>query len=701
MFLQAVPVFAEGKEKEMNYTLLLRDSVENLKGCKLYVTAASFYRLCVNGRFVAFGPARTAGGFARVDELLLSKYHREGGNEIVIEVAGYACRSLSTVKQDSFVVAELRRGDEVLLATGRDFVGYRSAQRVQRVERYSGQRHFGEVYDLANELFADADRVMLAQIEKTPTYLQRVVPYPTYERVLPKTYSSRGHFAAYEPKEFRMNRYSFAETMTDFWGYYHEEEVVHHPYRWIQKQKMTHERSGKLPVTLSEGEYVLIDLGGVNVGFFEWSARTSAECEIVLGFSELCSPRKFEFTNMNVQNVIEYRLPADRRIHAHSFEPYAARFAVLMVKKGKLCISSFALRRFEHDRARLIPRKIRDARLRRIYAAAETTFLHNALDIYTDCPSRERAGWLCDSYFTARAEHFLTGESRVEDAFLENYRLYRPTGELPCGILPMCFPSDVQFLKREHPLPRWIPQWNMWYVLEVAEYLTLRRPDVDRELFRESVYGFLKYLEGFENADGLLQDLLSWNFVEWSTANEWVQNVNYPTNFLYAEALRAAGKLYGDADMIKKSARIRATTARLSFDGEVFIDNAVKGEDGVLCNTRNSSEAGQYYALLFGDLDITDPKYARLMAHVKNSFADFDTTGRGFVPVNAFIGLYLRIWLLMKLGERALLKENIKDFFGGMVKSTGTLWEYKQHKGSYDHGFASFVAEAICFAEKE
>ncbi len=702
MFKQAVPVFATGKEREMNYTLLLRADAEDLRGTKLYITAASFYRLTVNGKFVAFGPARAAGGYARVDELSLGKYNRKGGNEIVIEVAGYACRSLSTVRQDSFVVAELRRGEEVLLHTGRDFTGYRSAQRVQRVERYSGQRHFGEVYDLTEEnCFDEAYRVPLAQIEKSPDYLHRVVPYPTYERVSPKGYGSRGRFAAYEPKDFRMNRYSFAETMTDFWGYYHEDEVVHHPYRWIQKQKMTHERSGKLPVTLCEGEYVLIDLGAINVGFFEWSAGTLAECEIVLGFSELCSPRKFEFTNMNVQNVIEYRLPADRRIRAHSFEPYAARFAVLMVKKGKLCLSSFAMRRFEHDRARLIPRKIRDARLRRIYAAAETTFLHNALDIYTDCPSRERAGWLCDSYFTARAEHFLTGESRVEDAFLENYRLYRPTGELPDGILPMCFPSDVQFLKQEHPLPRWIPQWNMWYVLEVCEYLTERRPDVDRELFRESVYGFLRYLEGFENADGLLQDLLSWNFVEWSTANEWVRNVNYPTNFLYAEALRAAGRVFGDAALIEKSDRVRAKTAELSFDGEVFIDNAVLGEDGKLHNTKNSSEAGQYYALLFGDLDITDPRYAKLMAHVENSFADFDTTGREFVPVNAFIGLYLRIWLLMKLGKKELLASDIKSFFGGMVKSTGTLWEYKQHKGSYDHGFASFVALAIDFVESD
>ena len=26
-----------------------------------------------------------------------------------------------------------------------------------------------------------------------------------------------------------------------------------------------------------------------------------------------------------------------------------------------------------------------------------------------------------------------------------------------------------------------------------------------------------------------------------------------------------------------------------------------------------------------------------------------------------------------------------------LEKYTGTLWEYKQHKGSYDHGFASYA----------
>jgi len=695
MFKQAIPVFATGKENEMNYTLLLRATCAELRGCKLYITAASFYRLFVNGRFVAFGPARTAGGYARVDELALGRYGKKmGENEIVIEVAGYGCKSLSTVKQPSFAVAELRRGEEVLLCTGRDFEGYVSAHRVQCVDRYSHQRHFGEVWDLHEQSPFDAQyRVTLSPIAP-PSFLPRVVPYPTYEVEKCTEFSSQGHFRYHAPKVFYPYRYSASNA--GGWGHFAEEEVQTHPYRWVQNQKMTHNGCGKLPISLSAGEFVLFDMKRIHVGFFEWVGKVIEDCELVLAFTEFCSPRAFSFTNMNVQNVIEYRLSAGSEAKAQSFEPYSARLVCLMVRKGTLRLSSFAMRLFEHDRARILTAKVKDPALRRIRAAAETTFAHNAVDIYSDCPSRERAGWLCDSFFTGRAEYFLTGKSTVEDAFLENYRLYRYNGDLPKGALPMCYPADIRWTEEGG---KWIPQWNMWYVLEVCEYLTRRRPDVDKEIFRDSVYGVLNLLAKYENTDGLLQNLPSWNFVEWSTANEWVQDVNYPTNFLYAGILKAAGALYKDEEMLQKAAHVRTKTAQMSFDGEVFIDNAVKGADGVLHNTRNASEAGQYYAMLFGELDLSDARYQKLMQYVEDSFASFEKADREFVPVNAFIGLYLRLWLLMRLGKRELLGQDLKDFFGGMVAATGTLWEYKQHKGSYDHGFASFAALAIAFAE--
>ena len=161
-------------------------------------------------------------------------------------------------------------------------------------------------------------------------------------------------------------------------------------------------------------------------------------------------------------------------------------------------------------------------------------------------------------------------------------------------------------------------------------------------------------------------------------------------------------KLYGEKKLIEKAERIRKNALALSFDGEVFCDNAVRSGDK-LERTKNSSEACQYYALLFGDIDIDAPEYKFLKKHILDGFCTFaqNTQGREFVPVNAFIGRYLRIMALQKMSEKAILLENIASFFGGMVSSTGTLWEYKQKKGSYDHGFASYAAVALaeCIAD--
>ena len=450
MFNKAIPVFARDKAREQNYQLILRATVDSLKDTTIYLAACSFYRLTVNGKFVAFGPARTAGGYARVDAVKLGSYDICGRNsEILIEVAGYYCMSLSTVKQPSFVTAELRRGDDVILATGRegDFVGYCNCYRVQQVERYSKQRHFGEIWDLTpSDRFSDEYRVSLEESEFKPTYLDRRVPAPTFEVVDADGFVSGGHYrydASYPCQE---NRYSGNEMDAEI-GQFYEPNLVSRPYRWIQKQHLTQNvGAGSFPIQIGAGEYVMIDLHKIEVGFLGLSMTADEESDVVLGFSELCSPNSFAFTNINCQNVIEYFLPEGKKADIESFEPYSCRIAIVIVRKGSITLNSFSLRTYEFDRSLLISREIRDPELKAIYKAAERTFVHNAVDLYTDCPSRERSGWLCDSFFTGRAEYFLTGKSVIEGAYLENFRLYKNGAfgyDLIEGALPMTYPSDV------------------------------------------------------------------------------------------------------------------------------------------------------------------------------------------------------------------------------------------------------------------
>ena len=695
MFKKAIPVFAKNEERSLNYPLTLYAEVESLENTKLYVTAFSFYRLYVNGKFVCAGPARAARGYARVDEIELGEFNKNGTNILEIQTAGYNCGSISTARQTSFVTCELRRGNEVLLYTGRDFEGYFDCRRMQKVERYSFQRHFGEIWNVNGKDFREfSPKVELDSASNAPIYLERRVYMPSFEVVEADRYASKGSFCFDESLPFKANRYSIV--IDEAWGKFDEDAVPHKPFRWIQRQRKDMKSgAGDFPIELHEGEYITVDMKHIECGYVCINGKALEDSDLIVGFSELCEPEDFQFSNINCQNVIEYFIDRDVKLDHQSFEPYSYRVAIIMVKSGSVRIDGFATKRYEYDRARFIKREVRDAELLKIYKAAEATFAHNAVDIYTDCPSRERAGWLCDSYFTAKAEFFLTGESRVEDVFLENYRLYESDGCFPEGVLPMCYPSD------EHQNNKFIPQWDMWYVLEVKEYLTSRSTLVDKELFRKSVCGIVDFLGRHENADGLLQNLPSWNFVEWSSANDWVQDVNYPTNFLYAEVLRAAGSLYGKTEWIEKAERVAKKTRELSFDGELFVDNACFDENKKLINTKNSSEAGQYYALLFGNVDIEAEKYSRLKAHIFENFASVDKEKREFVPVNAFIGFYLKMCALMEMGERDLLCRSVKDFFGGMVESTGTLWEYAQRRGSHDHGFASFAAVAIDFIEKK
>jgi alpha-L-rhamnosidase len=69
--------------------------------------------------------------------------------------------------------------------------------------------------------------------------------------------------------------------------------------------------------------------------------------------------------------------------------------------------------------------------LKQIFEAARQTYRQNAVDIFMDCPSRERAGWLCDSFWSARTGHLLSGHQKIETAFLENYALPQSFAFIP------------------------------------------------------------------------------------------------------------------------------------------------------------------------------------------------------------------------------------------------------------------------------
>ena len=70
-FKNAVPVWQKGRENELHARCVFFAEFEGKEEVKLTITACNIYKVFVNGEMVGGGPARSAHGRFRVDELQL------------------------------------------------------------------------------------------------------------------------------------------------------------------------------------------------------------------------------------------------------------------------------------------------------------------------------------------------------------------------------------------------------------------------------------------------------------------------------------------------------------------------------------------------------------------------------------------------------------------------------------------------------
>lgn len=380
------------------------------------------------------------------------------------------------------------------------------------------------------------------------------------------------------------------------------------------------------------------------------------------------------------------------RYHFMSAEPYGLKYLKILCTKGNISIESIALTETVCPMPITFKYESQDKEINKILNAAKETFIQNSFDFFTDCPTRERAGWLCDSFFLGRAEATFTGQNTIERFFLENYLLTDDYENIPEGMLAYCYPADVDS-------NGFIPNWAMWFVLELFDYGERTGDNEFVALFKDKVYRLLAWFEKYENCDGLIEKLPGWVFVEWSAANQFVQDINFPSNMLYALMLETASLLYNDTYLKDKAANLKELIRRRSFDGEFFRDNEVY-ENGIPQPTDNCSETCQYYA--FYTKVATPERYPELWDKL---LADFgpkrpENVYPSIYPSNAFIGNILRLDLLCQTGNYRQLIKEIKEYYLYMAERTGTLWENIDTSASCNHGFAAYIAGLIKTAEQ-
>ena len=695
-FADAVPVWPKGCAHERNAFFGFRASFDVKDGERpvLRIAGCSAYRISLNGHHVGWGPARAPKGFFRVDEIPLEA--RKGRNVLAIEAAGYNCQSYYHMNQPSFLQAEVESEGHILVATGPS--GAFEAGRLPRVRktvRYSLQRTYSEQYRLSPG-FDDwkigggaFDRLSLERRADV-----RLLP----RRASHADFRINGPFKALsaaatvfdrqmETKPVRfvdepgsrgvINAFLKSELESNWW------DLIQR-YSATNRTDAVKEGSGRF--SIADGASILFDAGLNDTGFPGMRIDCRRPGTIALKFDEILVDGEVNPTRNSTANVIVWEFEKPGVYSVEAFEPYTFRYADVIACSGEFLIEAPYMRTFKNPDARSAVFSSSDAALAKIFEAARETYAQNAVDVFTDCPGRERAGWLCDSFFTARSSLLFTGCLHLEHLFLENYALPEKFEYLPDGAVAMCFPADF-------PSGDFIPNWMMWLVLELEEFRHRGGDAALIESLRPRLEGIVGYLWKFRNSDGLLEKLPGWVFLEWSHANNLVQDVNYPSNMMWAEVLDTMHRLYGRPDLATEAEKVRAEVRRQSWTGRWFCDNAVRGEDGVLRLSGECTETCQYYAFYFRTASRqSHPELWRTLAEEFGPKRRMTKKFPEIWPSNAFIGNYLRLECLSREGLSAKILEETRDFFLYMAERTGTLWEHDKTSASCCHAFASHVA---------
>ncbi len=686
-FIKAKPVWECGTEKVMNRTVALRAKlVKTDEPVVLAIAAHCSFTVLVNGEIVAHGPARAGHGYYRADELALTELLHEGENDLCIRVAGYNVNSFHYLDKPSFVCAELIVGGRVVAYTDAPAVGFAVFgvdDRVQKVQRYSFQRHLVECYDLVPD--KQGAQIELALTEEK-SFICRDIPYGDVEVLYPRAVFATGSVSYDRGKPLYDGR-EISRIYEEFFGYRMDElEFASHvsPSQMVFSEPRAYTvNTAAIPVCAET--FVDVDMGVNYTGIFELEIEACGKGELYVLFDELLMNGQLNCFRNGTSNIVAVRAESGSYV-LRCQEPYTMRYIRLVAKGCSFTVKNLRLFKVAFPASKITASFVgEDAAMQRIYDAAVETFRANTVDVYMDCPSRERAGWLCDSFFTSRVEKTLTGKSEVEKAFLSNFLMREKFEFIPEGMLPMCYPSD-------HNDHTYIPNWAMWYVVELGEYAK-RTGDCELiDAAKERVYALLNFFKPFENEFGLLEKLQSWVFVEWSMANQLVQDVSFASNMLYASMKDAMAEMYGDEGLAAEAAALRKTIAEMSMtESGFFCDNAYR-RDGGLVLSGERTEACQYYAFF---CNIATPEsHPWLWETLVNDFGP-DRKDTGKYPeiwmANAFIGNYLRLDLLDRYGCHEALYENIKGYFLYMADKTGTLWELTADQASCNHGFASHV----------
>lgn len=682
-------IWAKDQLQTINSNIAFRKTFVDEGKYTLDITVSGIYRIFINGKLSGYGTTRAAHGYARVDSYT---FDLAKNSIVVIEAVNYYINSYYLLKQPAFFGVEIKK-DGSIAATASDFACYDLVDRVQKVQRYSYQRTLVEVYNekyQRERFYVGAEVYPLVEtcVAVCPKLLPQLVMVDEYPKVEAIALEN-GKVSINPDADIYYARFidRIGEQLN---GYTRDELSV---ILSDEISRMRFEKYENISTQIADGEYCVYKFPHVVSGLIDLEVDAKEESEIYVMFDET---DRFEQKEKPTDGIHVSFTATDScaavRYHARrgesrfiSIEPYTMGHVRIVSLGGNVQVK-LSMYKYENLQASRLKFECADEKLCSIVEAARNTLAQNAVDVLTDCPSRERAGWLNDSFFSAKAEPLFTGYHNAHKALLENLILAGQMDTLPKGMTPECYPSD-------HFTGEFIPNCVFWSIQQILECDYFEKDILDKALVL--IDNALVAFEEYENEYGLLEDLKGWIFLDWSDANEkeFVCGVNFPSNMHYAHILELCGKRFNRSHLVEKAQKIRDKIVEFSFDGKYFHDNAIR-ENSRLVTTKNISEACQYYAFFFGVADVESDLYKKLFVNGYEQFVK-ERDALWISPSGFIHGLLLRLCILSRDEFLDELYDDVIQFYYAMSARTGTLWEHPELRWSLNHGINSIAAMHI------
>lgn len=658
------------------------------KSLEIHLGARTFYRLFINGEFVCHGNARAGFDHVRIDKIDILDKAQIGENKIAVEVASYGnYRNYSNdcTCEDGVLLVDLFRDEKLILESDESFKAILLKQRKTNVDNYSHCREISELYYLDREYFTWTVNDVNEAVEVLPAcpqLIERGMDYPEYNLHNNFEILEFGSLIKVSDK----NHLHFYEKLESI------EKITERPSSDCENEKeipFTGEfLRTKKSTTITQGEnttgsYLIFDAKKLMTGFK--GIKVFCEGDAVIDFIHTERIEKDGHLSAVPSQNTALRLHLTKGEWKFlSFEPYTMRYFKLVIRSSKpVVINNVFVVDYIFPDYKMGSFLTSDERINRVFEAAKLTLNLNTLDIFMDCPDRERGGWLCDSFWSGRAQKMMFGDNTVEKAMLENF-LHHPKEEQLVGLLPAVYPG----FSANNKEGKTINTWTFWLLLEVFDYV---KRSGDKEMlvkFEDNVTRLIEGILTYKNKYDLLESIPGFTFIDWGLANNAQFNspISTPCNMLFAKVLKDAGEMYKNDDWLKNSRLIVEAVKKyaISNDG---VNDSLNAPSETQPPTQKDlySEAAHYTSFWTNLLDVPDIKEKIILR--ENNMA-----GTKFAPANMFIGYCIRHDLLSNEKEIDLLvKESVELYTKMIDQGPGTLWETFDGKSSRCHGFASHI----------